>query len=386
MFYQLPPVGNPVRISGGMSAESLLQEVFSPYTPQYFDSGTSALSAAIIAAIKLKGVEVPEVLLPAYGCPDLVSAAIFAGARPVLVDFEPDRPWMSLEQLSSRISASTVAIVAVNLFGISERLHALKDIARRASALLIEDSAQAFPADRGKSLWVGDLVVISFGRGKPVSLLGGGAVLFRGAELGRLLPEREPRSSSVVRQRLGFWLKAALYNLMLSPYSYWLPQGLPFLHLGETRFYPLTALGSMDPIRIGVLAENVSVYQQRGMRVQSTLSGLMAEWDDAGLEIVDLPAVCHVPPSQRLLRYPLLLDASARDRVYSYLRRKGLGPSRMYPVSLPAIPGLGSYFESEKSYPEAVRFAARILTLPLHEKVTNADICKIMACLSSSGS
>ncbi len=385
MFYQLPPVGHPVSILSGGAAESLLQEVFTPYTPRYFDSGTAALAAAIIAAIKVKEVDVPEVILPAYGCPDLVSAVIFAGAIPVLVDLEPDRPWMSLEKLSSSISASTVAIIAVNLFGIPERLHALKDIARRASVLLIEDSAQAFPAGKGESFWVGDLVVISFGRGKPVSLLGGGAVLFRMAELGELLPEPEPRSFRVVRQRLGFWLKAALYNLMLSPYSYWLPQGLPFLHLGETRFYPLTALGSMDPIRIGVLDENVSAYQQRGMRVQSTLSGLIAEWDDAGLEFVDLPAVCHVPPSQRLLRYPLLLAAGVRDRVYSDLRCKGLGPSRMYPVALPAIQGLGHYFESEITYPEAVRFAARILTLPLHEKVTNTDICRIMACLLSSG-
>lgn len=384
MFYQLPPVGNPVRIAGGMSAESLLQEVFSPYTPRYFDSGTAALAAAIIAAIKLKGVEVPEVILPAYGCPDLVSAVIFAGARPLLVDLEPERPWMSLEQLSSSISASTVAIVAVNLFGIPERLHALKEIARRASVLLIEDSAQAFPEGGGESFWAGDLVVISFGRGKPVSLLGGGAVLFRGIDLGKLLPEPEPQSSNVVLQRLGFWLKATLYNLMISPYSYWLPQGLPFLHLGETRFYPLTALGMMDPIRMKALAENVSAYQQRGTRVQSTLSGLVAELDAAGVELVDLPAICHVSRSQRLLRYPLLLDARARDRVYSHLEHKGLGVSRMYPVTLPAIPGLGPYFESKKTYPEAVSFAARILTLPLHEKVANSDIGKIMAGLLSS--
>jgi hypothetical protein len=64
LFYQLPPVGNPVRMSGGMFTAPPLQDVFSPYTPRYFDSGTAALGAAIIAANKLKGVDVPEEVDP----------------------------------------------------------------------------------------------------------------------------------------------------------------------------------------------------------------------------------------------------------------------------------------------------------------------------------
>ena len=89
-------------MSGGMSTAPPLQDVFSPYTPRYFDSGTAALGAAIIAAIKLKGVDVPQVVLPANGCPDLVSAVIFAGAMPVLIDLEPERASLDLDLLSAR--------------------------------------------------------------------------------------------------------------------------------------------------------------------------------------------------------------------------------------------------------------------------------------------
>ena len=92
MFYQLPPVGNPVRLSGGRHDESLLQEIFSPYSPRFFDSGTSALAASVLVAINVKGASDPEVILPAYGCPDLISAVVFAGKRPVLVPIQADRP------------------------------------------------------------------------------------------------------------------------------------------------------------------------------------------------------------------------------------------------------------------------------------------------------
>ena len=60
----------------------------------------------------------------------------------------------------------------------------LRPLADAAGAVLIEDSAQAFPRDGGGDFWQGDLVVLSFGRGKPVSLLGGGAVLYRDERFG----------------------------------------------------------------------------------------------------------------------------------------------------------------------------------------------------------
>ena len=85
------------------------------------------------------------------------------------------------------------------------------------------------------------------------------------------------------------------------------------------------------------------------------------------------------------LRYPLLLEPEVRDIAYDLLKSRGLGASRMYPVSLPRIPGLEPLFKTNISYPSAERFAARILTLPLHEWVTDADITGMSACLSRPG-
>ena len=373
MFYQLPPAGNRLCLSGTGKHESGQEDFFSPYMPYFYNSGTASLAAAISAAIRYKPVEKPEVILPAYCCPDIVSAAEFSGAKPVLVDLENERPWINLEQLSASINRNTVAVVAVDLLGISERLTAIRKIVGPADVLLIEDSAQAFPLHGEKQFWGGDLVVLSFGRGKPVTLLGGGAVLVRDPALGRLLIEGVPQYGAGPL----FRLTGLLYNMMSSPYLYWMPQGLPFLHLGETRYHPLSAIETMDPVRLRLLYRNVSEYQHGNNDVQAALADIAKEAGGMGGRAIDLPAVCRFQPHRRLLRYPLLVQAELRDRVYHRLRDSGLGPSLLYPSSLPRILGLESLLQGQGDFPAANAFARRMLTLPTHEGVRNADIVKI---------
>jgi dTDP-4-amino-4,6-dideoxygalactose transaminase len=378
MFYQLPPAGNRLCLSGAGKTESEHEHLFTPYTPFFYNSGTASLAAAISAAIRNKPVEAPEVILPAYGCPDIVSAAVFAGAKPVLVDLQDDRPWMNLEQLSASINRNTVAVVAVDLLGIPERITAIRSILDQTDALLIEDSAQAFPLRMDKLFWGGDLVVLSFGRGKPVTLLGGGAVLARDSALGKLLHAGANHNGSGRLIRL----MALLYNVMRLPYLYWIPQGLPFLRLGETRYHPLTAIESMDSERLRLLESNIAQYQHQKNDVQTAMADIARGAGGGGAALIDLPAVCRVEPYRRLLRYPLLIQAEWRDRVYHRLRKAGLGPSILYPTSLPSIPGLGARMGSQGNYPAAEAFAGRMLTLPTHDRVRDADIRKIREILS----
>jgi len=376
MFYQLPPVGNPVRLSVGPNDDALLQEIFGSYSPRFFDSGTSALAASVLAAIKVKGVSKPEVILPAYGCPDLISAVVFAGAKPVLVDLEADRPWMDLEQVSAHITVNTVAVIAASLCGIPERLAALRQITEPSAVLLIEDSAQLFPGSIAEADWQGDLVVISFGRGKPVSLLGGGAILFRDKRLGSLLPDQSiPLSGR--GQRLAYRLKVWLYNQLIPPRRYWILQWFPFLHLGETHYHQLDAIGPFDAVRNNVLQANIASYLQQDTATQIALSGMVDSL--VGDTLVNLPAACGVPAQQRLLRYPLLVDAAVRNRMVARLGEAGMGVSVMYPGILPAIPGLETLLAGQGPFPAAEQFANQLLTLPTHVGVCGADIQKIAA-------
>lgn len=365
------------------SAESL----FSCYQIQYYASGTAALAAALVAVIKANdGTTEAEIIIPAYACPDLVSAIVFVGAKPVLVDFEADRPWLDLTKLAAAITEKTVAIVAVDLFGISERWSQLKALAKQKKIVLIEDSAQYFPGghDRQPGLqfrqqdWQGDLVVLSFGRGKPVSLLGGGAVLTKNAVLFEQLPKPQ-RVTTSLGQRFLFALKTRVYNAMISPFLYWLPQVLPFLHLGETRYHALTEIKSLDQERLHLLMSNISSYlgdieaTARCEKISSMLDSLE--------KVNNLPRLCFMEENRRLLRYPLLVEVKSRDRLYQKLKQAGLGVSVMYPTSLPGITGLARLLGNQQRFPNAEMFASRILTLPTHSSVGEKNIKKMEAIL-----
>ena len=383
MFYQLPPVGNSVNLHACEQKQAdSMASLFSSYQIQYYASGTAALAAALVAAMKEKDSSEAEIIIPAYACPDLVSAVVFVGAKPVLVDFEVDRPWLDLAKLASAITEKTVAIVAVDLFGINERWSQLQALAKQKGVVLIEDSAQYFPGGHDSQPqqqdWQGDLVVLSFGRGKPVSLLGGGAVLTKNTSLFEQLPKPQPIAATV-KQHFLFALKARLYNAMISPFLYWLPQALPFLHLGETRYHVLTGIDSLDKERLHLLMSNISRYQgdaEATIRCEK-ISSMLDSLDS----INNLPRLCNMEENRRLLRYPLLVEVKFRDRLYKKLKQAGLGVSVMYPASLPKITGLTSILGSKQNFPNAEMFASRILTLPTHSFVCEKNIEKMRAIL-----
>jgi dTDP-4-amino-4,6-dideoxygalactose transaminase len=285
--------------------------------------------------------------------------------------------------LEQAVTNNTVAIVGVNLFGLSERWPQLRKLADLHNIVLIEDSAQYFPGSGEKQDWQGDLVVFSFGRGKAVSLLGGGAVYCQQAKFKKLLPDVEPEPESV-KQQLVFNLKVKTYNILLSPYLYWLPQSLPFLHLGETRYHALHDIGGMPAARFDLLATNIGNYQadsevkERYMHYFSLLNAFQA--------VKNLPQLCQQEQGghyRRLIRYPVLLEPEQRAHIFSAIHDAGLGASLMYPVCMPVISGLQEFFsaEQENKYPNAVAFAQQILTLPMHTNVSNKTIEQITTIL-----
>ena len=175
-FAMLRPVGNRVPLPVGRDNG---QYPWPAYQTELLNSGTAALSLALRAAKRQKPeIAEPEAILPAYVCPDLVAAAVAAGVKPVLVDLAKDSPWMAPQNVQGAVSDNTIAIIAVNFLGRLVPLEPLRRVADGYGITLIEDSAQAIPPSSADNA-LADFVVLSFGRGKPVNLMGGGALLFK---------------------------------------------------------------------------------------------------------------------------------------------------------------------------------------------------------------
>ncbi|MEX0604311.1 MAG: DegT/DnrJ/EryC1/StrS family aminotransferase [Marinobacter sp.] len=361
------------------------------YELQFINSGTAALSLAVqLAAAHRKAPGKPEVILPAYGCPDLIAAVVAQGACPVLVDLTEDRPWMDLEAVKQALSDNTVAIIAVGFLGISERLTALRRIADEAGAVLVEDSAQLFPpfsSDNG----LADYIVLSFGRGKPINLMGGGALLIRkdhaakSASVISELPETEVSGNSV------WLLRRWVFNLLLSKPLYGLMERMPFLGIGRTEYHPLEVLNRQRPVK-GLLEAGIESFNNRkdnGAVYTRTLSELSVKgW-------ILLPQVCtegwspgSVASSRSiLLRYSLLAPSSQiRDMALIELNRRGIGASVFYGRALPALDGVNetvAIADPDVGFSYASDFSERLITLPTHEDVSSLDIETVTSVLLS---
>lgn len=363
-YGDLPPAGNHLVLEDG--ANPPLQ--FKGFTAHWVQSGTAALALALLCARRQQPqLAKPTVILPAYGCPDLIAAAEYAGLRPVLVDIGVDDPGYDLDQLAQAIDASTVAVVAVNFLGIRERLPELRAIVEQhAQVALIEDNAQWLPEPIDGAALQGDMVCLSFGRGKPVGLLGGGLLLVRNDrayDVPELLPAQESNAS--------LRLKFALFNALLQRRLYALVNRNPLFELGLTRFKPLVEIRALDQLRRAALPAAVAHYIQLPRAAESLWRSAIAQ-----LDVIDELAV-EPQRRARLLRYPVLVrGAPAHAVLWRQLDRAGLGVTAMYRNALPEVAGVAGKFALFRDYPQARAFAARLLTLPVHAQVNADDIAR----------
>ena len=337
----------------------------------FTESGTAALAVAVGIACRLRSIDgQPTVLIPAYGCPDLISAAAFNGCQVKLVDLRPDSFRMSVANARDQADPQTVALIGAHLLGLREDVEALHALCRELGITFIEDAAQSPPA-----LLVGDpgwMVVHSFGRGKPVSLLGGGALCLPPALHHRLPALEEPGFSSGVTA-LG---KAAAYDLLRWPPAFGLAARL--VEVGATRFQPLARIRRMDDVRRRALARNVQI---QGQSLGTNTRAFCSYFDLCRHSRGRLRPL--LGERDRTPRFPLLCATPAlRNRLIDTLEQAGLGASSMYQVPLTRVSGVPAealHPDSRKRHPRAEDFAARLLTLPVHSRVKARHVSQIVA-------
>ena len=103
-------------------------------------SGTAALDIAIEMLDLAPG---DEVIMPAFTIISCVHQVVRRGAIPVLVDCEFDTWNMDTQQIESKISLRTKAILVVHIYGLPTNMAKVIEISSRYGLQIIEDSAEA---------------------------------------------------------------------------------------------------------------------------------------------------------------------------------------------------------------------------------------------------
>lgn len=376
MFRSVRPVGEPVlRKPDAQDAANL----FAPLKTAFYGSGTMALAAAVGAATARCGSSRPEIILPAYGCPSLVSAVLNNGAIPRLADLSHEGLKLDIHSVIGLINEHTAAIIVVDLFGLPDDIQLFRDLATERKLVLIHDCAQTtFDRNRISSV-AHELVILSFGRGKPVSVLTGGAVLHQPAEDYRLRPPAEQEQGLL--NCIKHSVKIAAYNQLIRDSSYWLSKLLP--GVGQTEYCRLEKLLPMALFAQRLLKANYLKAIERHLPVQRYYQRALRELAPAGWK--DLAVTGQQREPQHLLRYPVLAPSlKIRDQLLSVPGCTDLGITGLYLSTLPEIRHMPRESLVETDHPNAEDVASRLLTLPLHsgisEKLASAVILSISAC------
>jgi len=370
-FSALPPVRRAVPLRRGDSAARLsMERFFGDRKITLYSSGTAALAQAMANCASRNSVRTPEVIIPAYGCPDLVAACVHASVYPRLVDIAHSQWSYDLEALVHSLSTNTVAIVAVNLLGIGDDAARLIRLCKERHIALIQDSAQFLP--RESIDWPGDYVVLSFGRGKPLNLLHGGALI---SSLADKYPPSVPPARYTTRARLLSSRMAAIaFNTITRPAIYRVFSALPGTGVGKVIYKPLTNPAPLPERAWQRVAPAFELYRQKPSYSRDIWAAAVEEWSDFGIAALDYPGS---PLPAEPLRLALLApDRGVRDMLVENLDRAGTGASRFYGTDLTKVAGIPEVIACQSSFPNASSLADRLFTLPTHDLV-NADTVRI---------
>ncbi len=349
-------------------------------------SGRTALTVVLH---ELKEVSTSdEVLIPAYTCFSVPASIVRAGLKVKLCDIDLTTLDFEMAALGKMAAGRVLSVIPCNLFGLVSDVPEIQRIAKSHGAYIIDDAAQSFGAELNdaKSGTLGDVGIISFGRGKNITAYDGGAVITKSEDIACRL-SRHPlfRGGRSLRwPRFKNMLGLLGYSVFIRPGLYWIPNGLPFLKLGESTFDPNFEMSVLSELQCSLAMQMLGKLDQLNEQRRNNAKYLLEHLDPGPSFIVPRPIEGSNPVYPR---FPLLvLDRSLRERIYHGLRRRGIGVSKMYPTAIHRIPGIEPHLvNGGDSFPNAELLAASILTLPTHPMVGKDDLDVMIDMINRGG-
>ena len=320
-----------------------------------FSSGTAALHGATVAAGLRPG---DEAITTPLTFAATANAVLYAGAEVRFADIDAGSLLIAPDEVAAALTPRTRAILPVDYAGQPADYDALRRIADGAGSgrpTIIADASHSLGATRaGRSVGtLADMTILSFHPAKIITTGEGGAVLTDDDSLAAHLRRFRNHGIATELAARTDWTYAMVelgYNYRLTDLA--------------------AALGSSQIAR---LDEFLARRRRLAARYQAGLEGH---------QYLDMPAVDPTTnPAWHFFFVQLRLDRLVVDRggVYRALRAEGIGvnvhyiPVHQHPFYRDRYPGL--------SFPVAERAYERLLTLPLHVGMTDADVDDVVAAL-----
>jgi dTDP-4-amino-4,6-dideoxygalactose transaminase len=297
------------------------------------NSGTSALHLALLAAGVGPG---DEVITVPFTFVATVSAIVYSGARPVLIDVEPDYFTMDPARLEAAITPRTKAILPVHLFGQPADMDPILEIAGRHGIPVIEDAAQAHGSDyKGRRCGsMGQSACFSFYPGKNLGAYGeGGAVVTDDAEIARKI--------RVLRN----WGEERRYEHAVKGFNYRM-DGIQ---------------GAILRVKMKYLEGWTEARRDRARRYRAALAGT----------VVRMPAE---RPEVRHVYHVFAVRLRRRDEWRARLSETGIQTGVHYPIPVHLQPAHRDLGYGAGDFPVSEAVASEVLSLPIFPELTDEQI------------
>ena len=301
-------------------------------------NGTDALQIAQMAFGIGPG---DEVITPGFTYIATAETVAVLGATPVYVDVNPKTYNLDVEKLEAAITPRTKAIVPVSLYGQCADFDAINTIAAKYGIPVIEDAAQSFGATyKGrKSCNLSTVACTSFFPSKPLGCYGDGGAIFTNDE----------ELAKVIRQ---------------------------IARHGQDRRYHHIRVGvnsRLDTLQAAILLPKLAILDdemQARQRVADTYTKLLSE---AG--ILTTPFIEEHNQSA-WAQYTIQVDN--RSEVQAMLKEQGIPTAVHYPIPLNKQPAVA---DDNAVLPVGDLVAERVMSLPMHPYMSQADQSIIIKCL-----
>ncbi len=312
-------------------------------------SGTDALMIALMALDIGPGDEVITAPFTFFASAEVIA---LVGATPVFVDVDTRTYNLDPTQLEAAITPRTKAVMPVSLYGQCADFDAINAIACRHSLPVIEDAAQSFGATyKGKKSNALSLIgATSFFPSKPLGAYGDGGALFTNDDnLAKLM--REIR-----------------------------------LHGQDRRYHHprLGLTGRLDSIQAAVLLAKMEIFDDEvaaRIRLGARYAELLAEAFAGHPAAVRTP---YIEPANTCVYAQYTIEVENRDFFETRMKALGVPTAVHYPLPLHLQPVFDHLGLREGRFPASEAAARRVISLPMHPYLTEAEQVKVVEAAKES--
>ncbi len=343
-----------VLLSGKLSRGTVVdrfEKEFARYANKKYaiavNSGTSGLHVCVRALGWKKG---DEVITTPFSYIASSNCLLFESVTPIFVDINPSTLNIDTAKIESKITKKTKGILLVDIFGLPNIKSEIKKIKNTYNISILEDACEAIgrPSDDFTVSTIGDLSVYGFYENKQMTSGGeGGMIVTNNKRLADICRSMRDQGRSTKKD----WLNNVIlgYNFRMTEMQ--------------------AAFGSEQLKRIDT-----------ALKAREKIANMYHVY------LKDTPAIITpqllVDKKRSWFIYFILLENSAvRERVYLFLKAKGIETSKNYFTPIYHFP---MYSFCKDTFKVTDNISKRILALPMFNTLSGKEIEKICTYIKQS--